>query len=112
MKYVEGNIPPEVHVHVTHYHHGNHGDLANGGAKYVTHAWLENTHGVRVGSAVAVCHGNNVSRCQRPVRRQMAVGRAFKQWYLREASMDEVGRQMELDLLMIRRERTREMQGV
>lgn len=81
MKYIEGNIPPEIRVRVTHYHHGNHCDLANGGAKYVTHAWLEDGHGRRVGEAVAIGHGHTAARSRRTIRRAMAVGRAFKYWH-------------------------------
>ncbi len=62
---------------------------------------------MRIGTAIAVCHGNNLSRCARPIRRQMAVGRAFKQWYLREK---EVGDHMQLELRL--RESKREMQSV
>ena len=105
MKYIESNIPTTVTVHVSHYHHGNHGDLANGGAKYVTHAWLED-NGVRVSAAIAVCHGNTTSRCARPIRRQMAVGRAFKHWWLREQATTSEQRRAQL------RESTSEMQGV
>jgi hypothetical protein len=82
MKYIESNIPPTLLVRVTHYHHGNHVDLQNGGAKYVTHAWLEDNHGRRVGEAMAVGHGHTTARSRRTIRRAMAVGRAFKRWHL------------------------------
>lgn len=85
MKYIESNIPESLRVHVHHYHHGNQVDLSNGGARYVTHAWLEDLHGRMVGEAIAVAHGRSLARQRRPVRRQMAVGRAFKQWTLHEA---------------------------
>jgi hypothetical protein len=80
MKYIESNIPPTLRVRVTHYHHGNQRDLANGGARYVTHACLLDEQDRHVGEAIAVTHGRVTARCQRPIRRQMAVGRAFKAW--------------------------------
>lgn len=85
MKYIESNIPDTLRVHVHHYHHGNQVDLANGGARYVTHAWLEDGTGRMVADAIAVGHGRCTARSRRPIRRQMAVGRAFKRWAHNEA---------------------------
>ncbi len=84
MKYIESNIPEAMLVRVTHYHHGNHTDLANGGAKYVTHAWLIDTHGQTVSEAMSVGHGKSTARSRRPIRRAIAVGRAFKRWHVRQ----------------------------
>ena len=84
MKYIESNIPEAMLVRVTHYHHGNHTDLANGGAKYVTYAWLIDNHGQQVAEAISVGHGHSTARSRRTIRRAIAVGRAFKQWHTRE----------------------------
>jgi hypothetical protein len=92
MKYIESNIPEELMVRVTHYHHGNQVDLSNGGAKYVTHAVLLDNAGHRVGQAIAVAHGRTSARCARNVRRQMAVGRAFKQWHTCHLDTEQVSR--------------------
>jgi hypothetical protein len=91
MKYIESNIPDTLRVRVHHYHHGNQVDLSNGGARYVTHASILDEHGHSVGEAIAVAHGRTAARCQRPIRRQMAVGRAFKAWFIHEQEQAQQG---------------------
>lgn len=89
MKFIESNIPQCYRVRVHHYHHGNQVDLSNGGARYVTHASIVDDKDHVVGEAIAVAHGRTTARSRRQIRRQMAVGRAFKSLWLREQSIQQ-----------------------
>ena len=78
MKYIESNIPSNLSVRVHHYHPGNTVDLQDRErVQFVTHAWLVNKKGRCVSDAISVCTGR---KAKRAIRRQIAVGRALKQY--------------------------------
>lgn len=82
-KLTEQSIPEELQVHVVHLHEGNSTRRQRKGRKYATLAKLIGPTGDVVSEGVAYCSTNDSPR--RDIGRQVAVGRAYKQ-YLSEVA--------------------------
>lgn len=89
IKLVENNVPQELTVKVSHLHSGNSSRRQRRGSKYMTIAKLVGPTGDVVAEGFAQCRSTDAP--SRQVGRQVAIGRAYKEYLTEVADTLEVG---------------------
>lgn len=87
IKLTESNIPQEIMVRVVHLHEGNSTRKQRKGRKYATVCRLVGPTGDVISEGYAFCSNNDAPR--RDIGRQVAIGRAMKEYYTEVA--DQLG---------------------